>query len=87
MAVRLTHRWIEAFAEIEQAAERSAGFAGLSNRVAGRAAAAFDRRQAEHNLAVGHGEIGRRGVHIRRHHFNVHPLAIFQDARPANLSS
>ena len=29
-------------------------------------------------LPLGHGEIGFRAVHIRRHHFDVHPPAIFQ---------
>ena len=68
---------IDPLAEVEQVLERPALAAGGDDRLARAAAAALDRRQAELNLAVGHGEIDVRAVHVGRQHLDPHPLAIF----------
>ena len=68
---------IEPFAEIEEAAVGAAGGAFGGDGAGGRAAAALDGRQPEADLAVGHGELRPRAVHVGRQHGDVHPLAVF----------
>ena len=93
MSVSIVARLAPAASTRSQKSNRSLNgpplVAGGDDRLARAAAAAFDRRQAELNLAVGDGEIDARAVHVGRHDVDAHPLAIFQvlDERVLRLES